>query len=222
MNSFEYWILENVVPYMIHVDWFNTNGDHFGMVFNRNFHNESQETCLTTLKKLLEQNYIYLCQKDQDTHELLPLASTTENLEKAFFDRKSDILYTLTAQGGQAWEDISRVNWKQYFDEGTALSRDEIFHAIEGLDRSLVEKKLEVFPYSSMGSVIDPESIKWTIREPWEALYWKTFPIAYYVRFNSTSQEPDAPIPEWIQQYLQEDKRWYINPFDPSLPNHSP
>jgi hypothetical protein len=99
-------------------------------------------------------------------------------------DRETGLCYEFTAKGGEVWEQYARPQWDRF------LSKEEQHYGrwkvwIAGVNHHLVEQDFEID--RGLG-LVQEDTVRRKIRQPWQALYWKTITsalqISYHVRLK--------------------------------------
>ena len=123
-----------------------------------------------------------------------------------WIDQPEHVFYGVTGRGGAQWETLSHPQWDQFFDEGYGTNPYE--GEMTASTRGLIEERLALVPYDSFIKAIIPESVRWSVLQPWEATYWKQLPIGYHIEFTylpltETEKLPRLTPPDWVQAWYQ-------------------
>ncbi len=115
-------------------------------------------------------------------------------VEASFIQIDSAGQIALTAAGGQRWEQYFKPNWQHF------VLIEAIYHASPGntatLEISALDEALLRESYLPLLPGINVDVI-----EPWYAFYWKSFPKAYGLVWDTTDEKLDdlgllAPV-DW-------------------------
>jgi hypothetical protein len=133
-------------------------------------------------------------------------------------EQAEQVFYGVTGRGGARWETFSQPQWEHFYDEG--YGPDSYEAEITAPTRGFIEERLALVPYDSLIKTIVPESVQWSVLQPWQATYWKQLPIGYHVEFTylpltEVETLTRATPPEWVQAWYQRVGRWYTNYLEP-------
>jgi hypothetical protein len=193
----EYWILNAVVEARCPLCWLG--GPRPSATFNTiSGHGLSRGELVETLDELSARGWLSAdrCHRNEDRTEshTTPFAPDRESidavLDEPSLDRtvRSCVYYGLTAEGGAVWEAFASPDWSRYLDTlGGSCAEDD--QSVCGLARWRIEHYLTLL--ADEGYFIDPASMGWSDRVPWEATYWKTFPVGLEAKYRVLS-EPTA------------------------------
>lgn len=132
--------------------------------------------------------------------------------------RSEQVFCGVTGRGGALWETLSRPQWDHFYDEGYGI--DPYDGEMTASTRGLIEERLALVPHDSFIKAIVPESVRWSVLQPWEATYWKQLPVGYHIEFiylPLTEAEDQARSfhPDWVQARYQRVLRWYTSYLEP-------
>ena len=218
MKKAEYWFLDAAIRLKIPLNWLSAS--NVDEILNRPHHNLSAPELLVILERMFERGDLFLEYANRYEPSYRTQAPSRSEIEAALYmthdewiARPEQVFYGVTGRGGAKWETLSHPQWDRFYDEGYGI--DPYEGEIIAPDRGLAEQLLALVPYDSFVKAIVPESIRWSVLQPWETTYWKQLPIGYHVDFTylprSEDKEITPPPPEWVRMWCQRTRRWYTN-----------
>ena len=219
MNQAEYWFLDAAIRLKIPFHWLSAS--NVAELLNRPHHNLSAAELVAMLQRMFERGDLFL--EYSDHHEQcyqtrVPSRSEIESTLYLTHDewmaRPEQVFYGVTTLGGTKWEALSHPQWDRFYDEGYGI--DPYEGEITASDRGLVEQLMALVPDAPFVKAIVPESLRWSVLQPWEATYWKQLPIGYRADFIYLPRNEDeqlaCPAPsDWVHTWYQHKRRWYTN-----------
>jgi hypothetical protein len=223
MNHAEYWFLDAAIRLKIPFNWLSAS--NVDEMLNRPHHHLSAPELLVILQRMFERGDLFLEYSDRYQQHYRTQAPSRSEIESTLYlthdewmTRPEQAFYGVTILGGTKWETLSHPQWDRFYDEGYGI--DPYEGEITAPDRGLVEQVLALAPYASFITAIVPESIRWSVLQPWEATYWKQLPIGYRVDFTYLPRSEDEELahpaaPDWVHARYQHIRRWYTNYLEP-------
>ncbi|MBA3534134.1 MAG: hypothetical protein H0T73_19610 [Ardenticatenales bacterium] len=201
MDKAEYWLLDSVVklPYSLSL----LVAENIEVIWNRQGHGLSRVELVQALNRLFQAGDLYGqgMMRPVTTEPPMPTVAEIE----AALDRRIDIVYGLTSQGGGRWEEFSRPNWNRYLFAG--YSTDPIRGNIISSSKELAEQQLIM--EAAFGRLVVSESIERETLVPWEATYWKSLPVGYQIQFLYVPEERQRrPDPLQLRERLMKQSQW--------------
>lgn len=122
------------------------------------------------------------------------------------------LFYFLTPKGGQLWESIFKPKWNLY----RTAWRTGDFNIINCTNINTIKKLISIQHFINYKpdrcSLSLPSGTEvWQELTPWQGLYWKSFPTAYSVSFQTSFVETDEHKKE-SEQFMKEMRKaneWY-------------
>ena len=173
----EYWLLETSIESGTPIGWvFDQNAD---VILNKEHHGLTGDELLDAFESLFGRGLIRVEVRGRrlcTLHRKTLIAVVTHRLKAA---------YWVTAEGGAAWEEFARPNWDEYIPVFGYWSAGSSHEECCSLSRERLEAYLALA--KEAGYVLDSSGVQWDVVRPWEATYWKVFPMAYRLQFPSLS-----------------------------------
>jgi hypothetical protein len=221
MNKAEYWFLDAAVRLKIPVNWVSaTNVDE---ILNRPRHNLSTPELLVVLERMVERGDLFVEFASRDEQRYRTQVSSHAEIESElsrthdeWMVRSEHVFYGVTTVGGAKWEALSHPRWDRFYDESYGIEPYE--GEITTAQRGYTEQVLGLVRHNPFVKAIVPESIRWSVLQPWDATYWKQLPSGYHVDFTylPSDEDPEHPAPlGLVQARHQQERRWYTSYLEP-------
>ena len=219
MNKIEYWFLDAAIRLKIPFHWLSAS--NVDEILNRPHHHLSISELLVVLERMFERGDLFLEYRDRGSQGYTTQEPSPSEIEaalnlthKEWIDQSQDVLYGVTDRGGTLWETLSRPQWDRFFDEGYGI--DPYEGEMAASTRGLIEERLELIPYDTSLKAIVPESMRWSVLQPWEATYWKQLPVGYRLEFTYLPMSEEEKLarptsPDWVRAWHQRTDRWYTS-----------
>ncbi|HLO13509.1 MAG TPA: hypothetical protein VK206_01680, partial [Anaerolineales bacterium] len=177
------------------------------------------------LERMFERGDLFLEYMNRDNESHRTQAPSRSEIEAAlhishdeWIKQAEQVFYGVTNRGGALWEALSHPQWDHFYDEGYGANPYE--GQITASTRRLIEEWLAFIPYDSFVKTIVPESVRWSVLQPWEATYWKQLPIGYHIEFTylplTEAEKLDRSTPpDWARAWHQRVRRWYTSYLEP-------
>lgn len=223
MNKSEYWFLDAAIRLKIPFHWLSA--DNVDEILNRPHHNLSRSELPVVLERMFERGDLFLEYRNHSEQRSRTRAPSRSEIEAALYmshteriDQAEQVFYGVTALGGALWETLSHPQWDDFFLEGYGI--DPYEGEMSASTRSLIEERLALIPYDSFIKAIVPESVRWSVLQPWEATYWKQLPIGYRIEFTYLPLSEAETLarstpPDHVQAWYQRVSRWYTSYLGP-------
>jgi hypothetical protein len=222
MDIFEYWFLDSAIEEVIVCNWIIPD-EHGVIHLNRINHGLSFEETAIVLNRLFRQGDLLAgFGSDFDDVTYYPINGFTPSLEETIdaLENKLYMCYFLTQQGGNRWESASSPNWNKFFVGFTGSEESDLYSA----NRDLLAEYLKVCHLISYGSsryLPISETVIWEELSPWNATYWKSFPLGYRLRFKrriteielSELSEEIHEREKLVNEWHRNTRKWYTNYF---------
>lgn len=215
MNKIEYWFLDAAIRLKIPFHWLSAG--NVDEMLNRPHHNLSMSKLLVVLERMFERGDLFLEYRDRHEQSYRTQVPSRSEIETALYmtraegiDQSEHVFYGVTARGGAQWETLSHPQWDHFYDEGYGI--DPYEGEMTASTRDLIEERLALIPFDAFIKAIVPESVRWSVLQPWEATYWKQLPIGYRIEFTYlplTEAEklarstPPGRVHTWYTSYLE-------------------
>jgi len=216
----EYWILDVAVDRIPPIRTLNEleAEEEYGY---RKGHGLDRTALVEVLNNLFDEWYIQALVERQVTHgsvsmcldNLIQIDVPSKSEIAEILDGDGTICYCMTQLGAAIWETMSKPNWDLYAYGGLCFDPLEFettggFSELEGnaANRQCLEGLLEKEDFVRH---IVPESISWVRESPWNALYWKTLPESWTLRFKTR-----GVLSGESSDLLVANNNWYTNPFE--------
>jgi hypothetical protein len=133
--------------------------------------------------------------------------------------QEENLFYFLTVQGGELWESVSHPKWNQYYFS----AGNEYEHILRCHSHKMAEKLLKIQYLVDFGRCYHSpivETIERTLFTPWQATYWKKFPLGYEINYKVTSIDVDDTEDEndlltekrrEAEKWVRDTNNWYTN-----------
>lgn len=219
MNKNEYWFLEAAIRLKIPFPWLSAG--NVDELLTRPHHHLSRPELLIVLERLFARGDLFLEYVDRHGQSERRQAPSRSEIEAALYSAQEEgigpperLFYGVTAQGGALWERHSHPQWDLFFEEGYGI--DPYEGEMAASTPGLIEERLGHAPYDTMIKAIVPESLRWSVLQPWQATYWKQLPLGYRVEFTylplSEGEERTRPAPpDWVGAWRQRVRKWYTS-----------
>lgn len=223
MDKIEYWFLDAAIRLKIPFNWLSAS--NVDEMLNRPHHNLSASELLVVLERMFERGDLfleYMNRYEQRHRTQVPsrseIEATLSMSHDEWTDQSEHVFYGVTGRGGAPWETLSHPQWDHFHDEGYRIKPYE--GEVTASTRGLIEERLALVPYDPFIKAIVPESVRWSILQPWEVTYWKQLPIGYHIEFTYiplTKAEKLARLtpPDWVRASHQRGHRWYKSYLEP-------
>lgn len=225
MDKSEYWFLDAAIRLKIPFHWLSAN--NVDELLNRPPHNLSMSEILVVLERMFERGDLFIEYTNRDQQSYQTPAPSRSEIEAALYlkqnkgtDQLERVSYGITDQGGARWETLSRPQWDHFFDEGYGMN--PYLGEVSASTRGLIEERLALIPHEPWIKAIVPESVRWSVLQPWEATYWKQLPVGYRIEFaylplmEAEGQARSHP-PDRVRAWYQRADSWYTNYLEPGL-----
>jgi hypothetical protein len=209
LDRAKYWILD-----LVHKGFFPIHilvHDELELVVNRAIgHGLNHKKLIDTLSFLFEKGLLIADLFEKSSNHSREITPTQQDIEDALAG-KLNIHYGLSSLGGEKWEERFKPNWNLYIDD--CYPKGSI--VLGASDRRILEKYLDLLPYSSQTKVIFG-SERWEPLIPWEVTSWKTLPSGWQVtcKTKNTNEYLGKIMPSEYREWLDKIDNWYTNPFD--------
>jgi hypothetical protein len=183
----------------------------------------SHKKLLQAAISLFEQGYIKasVYAEMYDYHFVDNVVLTSKGIQD-HLDKKLNLDYYLTPEGGAYWEKLSNPDWDRFF----IINIDKNLRypqGILGAQQKIVKKLFERDCYLFMHKHI-PHTETWQIFTPWSATYWKTLPqgycLSYQYEYSNFDWEVQEKLPlklrqkvDRIKSWYAQLRKWYTNPY---------
>jgi hypothetical protein len=223
MDKIEYWFLDAAIRLKIPFHWLSVS--NVDELLNRPHHHLSLSDLVVVLERMFERGDLFLEYRNRhEPGDPMQVPSRRE-IEAAlsmthdqWINISEQVFYGVTARGGALWEALSHPRWEYFYEERYGI--DPYVGEMTAPTRDLIEERLALVPYDPFIKVIVPESVQWSVLQPWEATYWKQLPIGYHMEFTylplaeGEKRERLTP-PGWVQAWYQRTSRWYSSYLEP-------
>ncbi|WP_240360679.1 hypothetical protein [Pyxidicoccus caerfyrddinensis] len=165
----------------------------------------SREELCERLSFLSERGFIRVHEMPDGLEELY----SPEQISRAIDARRnrSYFGYSLTPEGGAAWERQARPDWSRYVNAGEEPTADGAADAWVIEAASLETAEEEVRFHETLGDGNQPVHASKRGEElvPWQVTYWKTLPRGYRLHYTT------VPVPRDVQRMMAVPARapWY-------------
>jgi len=223
MNKTEYWFLDAAIRLKIPFHWLSAS--NVGEMLNRPHHNLSAPELLVILQRMFERGDLFLEYSSRYAQRARTQTPSQSEIEAALYlahaewtAQPAQIFYGVTTAGGAKWEALSHPQWDRFYDEGYGINPYE--GEMTASTRGLIEERLALVPYDSFIKTIVPESMRWSVLQPWDATYWKQLPIGYRLEFTyfpptELEELARSTHPDWVQAWHQRVNKWYTSYLEP-------
>jgi len=190
-------------------------------MLNRPHHNLSTSELLVVLVRMFERGDLFLQYTNRHEQRYEMQVPSRSEIEAAlctnhdeWIDGSERVFYGVTGQGGALWETLSHPRWDHFYDEAYGI--DPYEGEMTACTRGLIEERLACIPYDSFIKAILPESVRWSVLQPWEATYWKQLPVGHHIEFTyvpltEAERLARSTPPGWVQAWYQRVRRWYTS-----------
>jgi hypothetical protein len=202
----EYWLLETAVTGRVPFNFIDCPPRALIAQWNKQPHGLSKEQLIATLHRLFQAGDIsawvdecrILDGKPEERFLRDNYTPSLEEIERAFrWDEPENhqyvprYAYSLTAQGGQRWEEIARPDWSRFHEldyigedapTGLIVTAGSLARAEEVLQSD--------FPRYQLRRIAGIDRLH-ELR-PWHATYWKTLPDGYRLQW-ACERDPNEP-----------------------------
>jgi hypothetical protein len=223
MNKAECWFLDTAIRLKIPVNWISaTNVDE---ILNRPHHNLSTPELLVILERMVERGDLFVEYANRDEQRYRTQVPSRGEIESELCRTHDDwmawseqVFYGVTTTGGANWEALSHPQWDRFYDEAYVIEPYE--GEITAAERGFAEQLLGLVRHNSFVKAIVPESIRWSVLQPWNATYWKQLRSGYRVDFTYLPSDEDAEIPHpappgWVHARHRRERKWYTSYLEP-------
>ena len=223
MNKIEYWFLDAPIRLKIPFHWLSAS--NVDEMLNRPHHHLSRSELLVVLERMFERGDLFLEYRNRSEQSYRIQVPSRSEIEAALYlphdqwmDQSEHVFYGVTGRGGALWETLSHPQWDHFYDEGYGINPYE--GEMTASTRGLIEEWLALVPYDPSIKAIVPESLRWSVLQPWQATYWKQLPIGYHIAFTylqlTEAEELARPTPpDWVRACYQHSRRWYTSYLEP-------
>jgi hypothetical protein len=219
MNKIEYWFLDTAIRLKIPFHWLSAS--NVDEMLNRPHHNLSRSELLVVLERMFERGDLFLEYMNRSEQRHRTRVPSRSEIEAALYmthdkwtDQSERVFYGVTGRGGALWETLSHPQWDHFYDEGYGINPYE--GEMTASTRGLIEEWLALVPYDPLIKAIVPESVRWSVLQPWEPTYWKQLPIGYHIEFaylplTEAEKPARSTPPDWVSAWHQRVHRWYTS-----------
>lgn len=223
MNKIEYWFLDAAIRLKIPFNWLSAA--NVDQMLNRPHHSLSTSELLVVLERMFARGDLFLEYMNRDGQRQRTQAPSRHEIKTAlsmphnkWIEQSEHVFYGVTDRGGASWETLSHPQWDHFYDEGYGTNPYE--GEMTASTRGLIEERLALIPYDSFLETIVPESVQWSILQPWEATYWKQLPLGYHIEFayvplTGAEKLARSTPPDWVQAWYQRVREWYKSYLEP-------
>ncbi len=226
------YVSENTLPVRVYA------GKNVALEINRPSHGLAHDSLIEKISFLCSENLVYLRYSRTDNSEINDMVQLQKHLKKAFntikimseLKRGSEAFKAyctnyleigLTKKGGELWEKEVIIDWDKYLVQvGPAYSRvdNNLKIVSEGWYAAHKQDFLDnvINIYSSCGA-IDTIISSQTL-EPWNATYWKSFPIGFQTTVHHSASYDESGsgkvdfMCKWRKQWATDFKDGLIEP----------
>lgn len=219
MKKEEYWLLDAAIETGIRIRLFHPDNPELEDALNRGHHGLAVPDLVQTLHHLFQRGDI-VAFNDRTlyphTDYFIP---TSSDIERTLIEKRPDLHYRLTAQGGTRWEIATQADWQRFSNTSASYHGEHQHVVIEAGNMSILEKLFSIHSSIYYDREILQETVLWEEVEHWQATYWKTLPIGYRVEF-CTIPRTTIPASQHLQFAQQHERlmqqwsmytKWYTN-----------
>ncbi len=215
----EYWLLETAVELREPLCF--VYGDEVDVMFNKPSHGLQRDALLDAIESLFLRGLVEASRIGNDTQTF---SMSREEIEVALdapgpvkktssgpIENTRCIFYQLTAAGGAAWESFAQPDWTKFIFSDPYYHPDDVGKRTSSycVDKRLLEAYLQGLHY--VDTIVDLESIVWSVQQPWHPTYWKELPSCHCASYCIKSEDYDSSWDKVPMHYYNDiyDPRWY-------------
>jgi hypothetical protein len=223
MDKIEYWFLDAAIR--LKIPFHLLSASNVDEMLNRPHHHLSMADLIIVLERLFERGDLFLEYINRDGQRYqtqkpsqIEIKAALSLTQDAWSGQAERVFYGVTDHGGALWETLSHPQWEHFYDEGYGIHPYE--GEITASTRGLIEERLALVPYDSFIKSIVPQSVQWSVLQPWQATYWKQLPVGYRIEFtylplSEAEKGARSTPPDRVHAWYQRVRRWYINYLEP-------
>ena len=223
MNKIEYWFLDAAIRLKIPFSWLSAS--NVDELLNRPHHGLSMSELPEVLERMFERGDLFLEYTNHDEQRRRTQVPSRSEIEAALYisrdqwiEQSEQVFYGVTGLGGALWETLSHPQWDHFYDEGYGTNPYE--GEMTASTGGLIEEWLALVPYDLSIKAIVPESLRWSVLQPWEATYWKRLPVGYHIEFTYLPLTEEERLErsislDKVNAWHQRVSRWYTSYLEP-------
>ncbi|MEM7314724.1 MAG: hypothetical protein AAF497_16380 [Planctomycetota bacterium] len=167
-------------------------------LLNAAYHGLDEPELAKRLSALSEQGLVEITDRNRKLIEASSQGLRSQLLEpNEFSGTETEIIYSLTAIGGERWEEMFEMDWQLYAREVLLIDDKHGFVNYEGGSLDAIAKLYESLTSpDGVFAELRRSDVQIRERRPWKVTYWKSLPSGISLEFSVFDAESYDDVAE--------------------------